>query len=76
MLPTPGQKGQECSVLEVLEVNVRFCRTKFGNWILAKRNLVIAVLTLFRILEALCIGIRIAPVCSTSIAERKSSFLG
>jgi hypothetical protein len=40
----------------VLEVNVRFRRTKFGNWISGERNLVIAVLTLFRISEALCIG--------------------
>jgi hypothetical protein len=53
VLPISGQKGEECFVLEV---NLRFCRTKVGNCISAERNIVIAVLVLFRILEALCIG--------------------
>ena len=53
MLPTSGQNGEKCFVLEV---NVQFCRRKVENWISTERNLVIAVLTLFRILEALCVG--------------------
>jgi hypothetical protein len=56
VLPTSDQNGEECFVLEV---NRRFCRTKFGNWISAERNLVIAVLTLFRILEAPADGVSI-----------------